>query len=123
MTSLNWKNRADGSYDALASRLVGGKYVIRWIERHYSEDWCEWFEVRSYDVHYRTKGGGATSNVSLVRLPTLAQAKAVAELDHAKMRALISKYGSDRDIPWEEWDRFKREMRAWQEEHCAPRAA
>ena len=61
--ALNWKDRGNrrydtvayGNYDALASREVGGKYFIEWREKHYSEDRCEWFEVRAYNVCYQDK--------------------------------------------------------------------
>jgi hypothetical protein len=114
--TLNWKARGDGRYDALASRDVGGKYFIEWVESHYSADACELFEIRAYSVDYQTKGSAGRGNIDQVSIRTLSQAKALAELHHDKHQELIRKYGADlRDIPDEAWSQFRRELLAWQE--------
>jgi hypothetical protein len=115
MTTLNWKAKGDGRYEALASRLVGGKYFIEWVESYYSEEYSERFECRYFDVDYQTKGGGGRGNVSRIPPRTLEQAKALAELDHDKRAELIGKYG-DR-IPQEAWSQLSREMLAYEERH------
>jgi hypothetical protein len=102
---LNWKDHGDGQYDALASRAVGGKYFIKWIEY-----WCfdDQVERRFFDVRYRYKGGGEL-NISGFNIRTLANAKALAETHHAKRKALIDKYGSERAIPPEAWNKARAE--------------
>jgi hypothetical protein len=112
--TLNWKSRGSGRHTALASRTVGGKYFIQWVENYYSDGYCEQFEVRSFDVNYQTKGGGCYGNVSQTKIRTLAKAKALAELHHAKLKALILEYGHPPAIPSEAWSRFKDEMWDWQ---------
>jgi hypothetical protein len=124
MEKLNWKlrkmRRYNGTYynkyAALASRIVGGKYFIYWHEGYCSEQTSEWVEVRAYEVEYQTRGGGTITNVSRTSIHTLPQAKALAELHHAKLRALINKYGTDRNIPEEAWRQFHDEMLTWQED-------
>jgi hypothetical protein len=106
---LNWKDRGDGRYDALASRKVGGKYFIEWVERHYSNDSCEWWECRYYEVHYQPKGAGGIGNIHQSTISTLAKAKALAELDHQKRKEMVDKYGER--FPEEAWWQFGREMR------------
>jgi hypothetical protein len=62
--ALNWKDNEDKTRStALASRVVGGKYFIKWIEHYYSEQTCELLKVRRYSVDYQTKGGGGIGNV------------------------------------------------------------
>ena len=112
--TLNWKDRGDGRYDALASRKVGGKYFIRWVERYYSEQDCGWYEVRRYDVDYQPKGAGR-GNIDQYPMRTLEKAKALAEFDHQKRKELVDRYGDDRNVPSEAWYQFSRERRAWQE--------
>jgi hypothetical protein len=115
MTSLNWKSRGDGRYDALASREVGGKYFIEWVERYYSDYSCELVECRRFRVDYQTKGGGGIGNVDNVSIRTLGQAKQLAELHHAKRRSLIRKYGAYRDVPSDAWGQLNRELLAYQQ--------
>jgi hypothetical protein len=106
---LNWKACGKGRYTALASRVVGGKYFIEWVESHYNNEYCERFEVRAFDVHYQTKGGGGRGNVDQTKIRTLAKAKALAEFHHARMKALILEYGDTRTIPDQAWSQFSRE--------------
>jgi hypothetical protein len=120
MTGLNWKSRGDGRFDALASRIVGGKYFIEWLERHHSNDYCEWHEVRAYSVDYQTKGGGR-GNVDQSSIRTLAEAKALAEAHHQKHKELIGRYGDLRNVPCEAWAQFNREM--WAQQGRAMRKA
>jgi hypothetical protein len=89
MTALNWKARGNGRYNALASREVGGKYFIEWVESYYSQEYCERFEVRRYRVDYRRKGSGGRGNIDNIDIRTLARAKALAELHHQKQRELL----------------------------------
>jgi hypothetical protein len=111
---LNWKTRGGDRYDALASRVVGGKYFIEWIESHYSEQSCERLEVRGFRVDYQYRGG-CRGNISLTHhLGTLAKAQALAELDHARRKALFEKYGDERSVPDEAWCQFRRQMDDWQ---------
>ena len=112
---LNWKDRGDGRYDALASRDVGGKYFIEWIESYYSEYRCEYVEVRAFRVDYQTKGGGGIGNVSRTRIRTLEQAKRLAEFHHQKLKELINAYNGYRNVPSEAWSQFSRELLAWEE--------
>jgi hypothetical protein len=118
--TLNWKACGAGRYTALASRIVGGKYFIEWVESRYSDEYCERYDVRSFDVDYQTKGGGSIGNVSRTSIRTLAKAKALAELHHAKLKALILEYGDTRAIPGEAWGQFSREMLEWQLERAEP---
>jgi hypothetical protein len=112
---MNWKDRGNGCYDALASRLVGGKYFIRWIETYYSDEYCERFDVRSYHVDYQTKGGGGIGNISTYRIRRLEDAKALAELDHKLQKEIVLKYGElGRNIPSEAWSQLRREEEEWQ---------
>ena len=111
---LNWKDRGDGRYDALASRDVGGKYFIQWIESYYSEYRCEHVEVRAFHVDYQTKGGGG-GNVSRTNIPTLDRAKRLAEFHHQKQKELINAYNGYRNVPSEAWSQFSRELLAWEE--------
>jgi len=112
--TLNW-NRGDGRYDALASREVGGKYFIQWEESYYSAEYGERFEVRAYSVDYQFKGGGGIGNVDRSDIRTLEKAKALAELHHQKSKDLIRKYGDYKNVPWEAWSQFNRELLAWQQ--------
>jgi hypothetical protein len=115
--TLNWKDRGDRRYDALASRTVGGKYFIYWCERYYSEDRCEWLDICKYRIDYRTKGGGTIGNVDRTAVRTLKSAKAIAEFDHEKRKELIRKYGAR--APEEAWSKFNREMLEFQQHICA----
>jgi len=112
--TLNWKDRGDGRYDALASRVVGGKYFIQWQEGHYSEQACAWVEDRCYNIDYQHKGGGR-GNVDQSDIRTLEKAKALAELHHQKHKELIRKYGDYKSVPYEAWGQFSRELLAWQQ--------
>jgi hypothetical protein len=98
---LNWKDRGDGRYDALASRVVGGKYFIQWVEGHYSEQAYGWIEDRRHRVDYQTKGGGRIGNDDQTSIRTLEEAKALAEAHHQKHKALVDKYGDIRNVPYE----------------------
>jgi hypothetical protein len=121
--ALKWKARGDGRYEALASRAVGGKYFIEWVERRYSETFYEWFECRCYDVDYQIKGGGGRGNVNRVYIRTLEDAKALAQLDHDKQLELIRKYGGWDRIPGEAWYQFKNEMMEWQHQRLVAEQA
>lgn len=116
--TLNWKARGNRRYEALASRIVGGKYFIEWVESRYSDDYCQHFEVRSFSVDYQRKGGGGHGNVDQTSIRTLAKAKALAEFHHAKMKALIIEHGGELGIPETAWSQFMREMLGWQREHA-----
>jgi hypothetical protein len=115
MPRLNWKDKGDGRHEALASRVVGGKYFIEWVESYYSDEYCQRFECRYFHVDYQTKGGGGWGNVSRIHPRTLEQAKALAEFDHHRRVELLSSYG-DR-IPQEAWSRFNAELLAYEERH------
>ena len=117
--TLNWKACGAGRYTALASRIVGGKYFIEWVESRYSDEYCERYHVRSFDVDYQTKGG-SIGNVSRTSIRTLAKAKALAELYHAKLKALILECGDARAIPSQAWGQFSDEMLEWQLERAEP---
>jgi hypothetical protein len=95
----------------LASRIVGGKYFIEWVESYYSNEYCEWREIRAYDVVYQTKGGdglGSVPHKSSIR--TLAEAKALAEAHHQKHKELIVRYGDLRNVPDDDWSQVWREL-------------
>ncbi len=93
------------------------------VERYYSEDYGEWYDVRSFRVDYQTKGGGSWGNVDRVSIRTLATAKALAETHHAKRKALICQYGDERNIPEEAWYRYSNEMLEWQQRAAQEEAA
>src|SRR5215469_10025074 len=107
MGTLNWKSRGDGRYDALASRVVGGKYFIRYQEGYWSEQSGSWVETRNYSVDYQTKGGGGIGNVDQSSIRTLEQAKALAEAHHERHVKLICAYGDLRNVPYEAWSQFR----------------
>jgi hypothetical protein len=114
MGTLNWKSRGDGRYDALASRVVGGKYFIQYQEDYWSKQSGSWVETRNYSVDYQTRGGGGIGNVDNLSILTLEQVKALAEADHQKRKELISKYGDLCNVSYEAWSQFRREMLALQ---------
>jgi hypothetical protein len=112
---LNWKAKGNDRYEALASRMVGGKYFIEWVGRHYSADYGA-YDCNFYCVSHQTKGGGGIGNISRLGPRTLAQAKALAEFDHNQQRALIHKYGSYRQVPPDEaYDKLNREVLQWEQ--------
>lgn|SRR5262245_1360893 len=111
--SMNWKDKGDGRFEALASREVGGKYFIEWHEGHYSNQINGWLECGQYGIDYQWKGGGGRGNVNVVRGCTIELAKAIAEKDHEERQKVIREFGAY--VPYEAWDRFHREMLAWQQ--------
>jgi predicted trehalose synthase len=112
--TLNWKSRGDGRYEALASRIVGGKYFIQWEEGYYSNQAEAWIKTARYSVDYQTKGGGGIGNVDQSEIHTLEAAKALAEAHHQKHKALIAEYGELCNVPDQAWSQFNREMLALQ---------
>jgi hypothetical protein len=110
---MNWKDRGNGRYDALASRAVGGKYFIQWVESYYSDDYGQRFDVRAFNVDYQPKGGGR-GNIDQVKIRTLKEAKALAELDHNLRAQLLQQYGDYDRIPQEAWGQLGRERRIYQ---------
>lgn len=121
--TLNWKDRGDGHYDALASRDVGGKYFIDWVESYYSSEYGETWDIRAFEVEYQSKGSSGRGNISQVRIRTLALAQKLAQLHHDWYRDLIHKYGSHNVIPSNEWYEVGRALLAWQQKYCEDRAA
>jgi hypothetical protein len=113
--TLNWKDRGDGRYDALASCEVGGKYFIQWEKGYFSEQTNGYVETRCFRVDYQMKGGGSYGNVSQTHIHTLDKAKQLAELHHQKHKELLSAHGDYRKVPYEAWSRISCELLEWQE--------
>jgi hypothetical protein len=97
MGALNWKDDAGGGSEARASRAIGGRYRITcW--RGGDKTWFGAIEETTYEIRYRPN---SSHNWQPVRHPrgtpgTLAEAKQMAEEDHARrLRELESEEVND----------------------------
>jgi hypothetical protein len=111
---LRWKDRGENHCSARTSRVVGGTYIIAWEDTHCSGKRCSEKTVGNYSVFYQPTKHHEPSDVSWLLLRSLEDAKALAQLDHDKRRALISRYGDKRSIPAEAWKQFRGELEDWQ---------